>query len=271
MFIEDLKESIYIHDIESAPSQFKSSILTLIRRSNEFTLAHSDYPLPDGINLYFGRGRSLPSQPNTIVIGNKYYNKDSQYRILKGKVSTIKTFRDTAALAGKEFIAKKLTGSRQQGQLINRAPDDESDYIFQPLINIIEEYRVVTYYMNGEYHVSGVYAKSGSNASFRNVSNSSVGKTSIQIAIKATSILGYGVSGTDIALVSIDNTDDLNLTESIIGKLSSLGGAALGSISNADSLLNDNHMVLLECNSYPSLGNPMILYDFVSSIKKNRK
>ena len=158
------------------------------------------------------------------------------------------------------------------GQLINQIPDNPDDYIYQRLVQIVMEFRVICYYMNGEYHVSGVYKKSGSNASFSQVSQTDkVGSMAVSMAKKATKELGYGFSGCDIAIVNASDADiELGINESMVGKLSSKLTKIAGNMTDYESFLEDNYMVVLECNSFPSMGNPVIAYDLLQDMQKNR-
>lgn len=271
MKLKDLKETIVIKDIEKAPHQFQDNIHKLINRSDELELFDEviQYSMND-VFISFGR-QSLPMERNTVVVGNKFHDKRTQFQMLKNKVNTINTYTNQLNVVSKNFIAKKNIGQRQQGQMINELPDNPEDYIFQGLVDILAEFRVVTYYMNDNYYVSGIYKKTGSNVSLSQISQeSSNGRMLADMAIKTTEILGYGTSGCDIAIVNASNLGDLVLGESIVGKLSSKATKLIGKINNIDNLMDDNYVVLLEANSYPSLGAPHILFDLIESLNNNK-
>ena len=125
--------------------------------------------------------------------------------------------------------------------------------------------------MNGQYYVSGIYKKTGSNVSLSQISKDSTsGKMIADMAIKATEILGYGTSGCDIAIVNASNLGDLVLGESVMGMLTSKATKLVGKISNIDRLMDDNYAVVIEANSYPSLGAPHILFDLIKSLNDNK-
>ena len=197
--------------------------------------------------VLFYRKKGLPKRRNEIYIQNKYYDKEQQYELFKKEfVNTVKTYNEQQNVNGK-FIAKMKTGQRQKGQLINQTPEHPEEYIFQPLVDIKKEYRVIVYYMSGKYHVSGIYEKIGSNISlFKVDENSKEGKGISIIAKKATRVLGYGFGGVDIAIVEPDE--------------------------NKVNVRNTTYpnIVVLEVNTLPSLKNPRILIDFVQDANKNR-
>jgi hypothetical protein len=271
MKLIDLKERIILKDIEKASSTFKNNISRLIDRSNEIELFDEiiEYGYDD-VFISFGK-QPLPRERNTVVVGNKFYDKRTQFQKLKNKVNTINTYTDQLEVLSKKFIAKKNIGHKQQGQLINQLPDNPDEYVFQGLVDILAEFRVVVYFMNNEYHVSGIYKKTGSNVSLSQISqDSKIGSMVSDMAIDATEILGYGLSGADIAVVNASNLGDLVLAESFIGAISSKATKIIGKINNIDHLMDDNYLVLLEANSYPSVGAPHILYDLLKSLDKNK-
>ena len=210
--------------------------------------------------VILGRGAGLPTAPNTVYVGNRYHGKDEQYRILRGVVPLVPTFSSADEIKG-EFIAKKIHGQQQQGQLINQLPDNPSEYIFQPKIDIIKEYRVVVFYMNGEFHVSGVYQKTGSNMSITSITNGEVYDSCVSIAKKACEKLKYGASGVDIAQTSY------NVQESI-GDAVSKFGKMMGSFQKKTP---QGKFVFFEANTLPSMANPMILHDVIKKILEVRK
>jgi len=189
----------------------------------------------------------LPTKRNEIHIQNKYYGKVDQYNIFREEfINTVKTYKDHAK-AGNNFIAKKKFGSKQEGQLRNEVPENPREYIFQPLVDIEKEYRVVVYYMNKKYRISGIYEKVGSNISFFKLDkNSKEGKGVSIMAIKAIRALGYGFGGVDVARVKTD-PENLNIKNTAFPDL-----------------------VVFEVNTLPSIRNPRILYDFVTDVNKNK-
>lgn len=220
----------------------------------------------DDVVISFGN-KSLPTEPNTVNIGGRYENKTSQYNKFKDNIPTIKTFSTVVDDIADDYIAKQNTGQKQVGQLYNQLPDNPDEYIFQPRVNIKEEFRVIVYNMNRRYYVSGIYRKSGSNASLVSVSTkSSAGKKLAKMAIRATDLLGYGFSGVDLAIV---NASDSNKIDESLGFIASATGKAMGSINNFDKLINNNYLVVLEANSFPSMTNPMIAYDLIDSMESN--
>lgn len=256
---------VVVRGIDNVPATFASAVNRLINNSDALVLDDgSDYSA-DRIILQFGG--NLPRRPNQINVTSRFLNKSRQDAALSGVVDTIKTYEDNLEIAG-DYIAKQKAGHKQQGQLINQEPEDKTDYIFQPLVEIINEFRVVVYYMNGEYHVSGVYKKTGSNASFQSITGAAA-EPMIEIAIKATEAIEYGVGGVDVAIVAAK--DGEHISESFIGKAASLGGKLAGKFNNINSLINDNHLVVLEVNRLPSMANPMIAQDLVSSFHRNKQ
>lgn len=270
MKLTNLFESILIKNMERASASFRTEIIKMIHASGTLDF-HDDrnfYP-PNQIIIEFGRN-TLPSKPNLVYVGNKYYDKVQQYAKLKNKVNTLKTYTDAIHVNVNRMIAKKKNGHKQQGQLINELPTTPEDYIFQHLVEIQAEFRVIVYYMNGEYHVSGIYKKTGSNVSVSQISAASgIGKVVAETAIKATETLGYGLGGVDVAIVDAHHINDLILGESIIGFSASKATKLVGKIKNLDHLLNDAHAVVLEVNSYPSMSNKAIGYDLLRSIEMN--
>lgn len=198
------------------------------------------------------RAPGLPEAKNTIHVQNKLLNKEEQAEAFKGKVKTVKTF--LSAPENKRFIAKMKSGWRQKGQMIDRIPENESDYIYQPFVNLIGEYRAVCYYINGDYVISGIYRKIGSNISLSSVKS---GSRTYDIlsdqAVRSMKALGYAFGGVDIAIVSVKNSEDVN--ESIF--------------SSEESNVSTNHVVTLEVNTLPSLTNPMIFTGLIKSILTN--
>lgn len=272
MKLKELTEAVFVQNIKKAPPRFHKDIMRMATRNRQMYIDDGLIePSNDDVIIRFGENR-LPSDKNTIHIGNKYLDKERQYSALKGVVNTIKTFTNVVDLKTKEFIAKKKKGEKQQGQLKNEIPKNPEDYIYQGYVQILAEFRVIVYFMNGDYHVSGIYKKSGSNVSFQSINTTSgVGKELTKIAIKATTRLGYGLGGCDIAIVSAENLENLVLSESFVGKLSSKGMKKLGSMIKMDDLLNEHYPVILEVNAMPSMGNPAILQDLVQSIMQNRQ
>ena len=257
-----LKEDIAFVNTEKAPSSFRSQLSRLVSRIPNVKIGeHSS----DDIVFSFGRTGTLPTKRNTVYVGNVFYPKDKQMERLKNVVPTIATFKRAADIDG-EFIAKRKTGHKQMGQLVNVEPDDADDYVFQPLLDIKSEYRVVTFYMNGEYHVSGVYKKSGSNAAFQSITGGKIYETASELAVKACERLGYGLSGVDIALV--ENNE--HIISEALGVTVGKGVSAIGKLMGkfASSAIAENEvLVVLECNTMPSMSNPMILVDLISKVK----
>jgi len=271
MKLSNLFESIVVKGANKASSQFKQVLNKMINSSGGLELFDEDtfYP-PDSVYIEFGKN-TLPPADNTVYIGNKYYDKNQQYNKLKGKVNTLKTYTDAIEVSVDRMIAKKKSGHKQSGQLINELPDNPEDYIFQHLVEIQAEFRVITYYMNGRYHISGIYKKTGSNVSISQIShNSGIGKVIAETAIKATARLGYGLGGCDIAVVDASHLNDLVLGESLMGFTASKATKLIGKIRNHDELLNNSHVVVLEVNSYPSMSNKAISHDLLRSIELNK-
>lgn len=256
---EDHEFKIILSNVEEAPTQFRNYIYKLADRSNSFEIGES---VEKGqAMIKFGRRSSISEVENTIHFGNVYYNKQSQYNMLKGIVPTVPTFDSSDDVTG-PFIAKRKGGQRQQGQLVNKVPENPEEYIFQPLLDIMSEYRVVVYYMNGDYHVSGIYKKTGSNASITSITSGEVYNVCKNIAIAAIKELGYGASGVDIAISKTE------VSESAIGGVLSGLGKLSGKITRGKI---EGNVYFLEANTMPSVSNPMILHDLVKSIKSNIK
>ena len=272
MKLSNLFESVIIKNFDRASSKFKTDISKMVAKTSALELFDENaFYTPDTAFIEFGRN-GLPSEDNTVYVGNKYYDKSSQYNKFKNKVNTLKTYTDAIEVDVNRMIAKKKSGHKQAGQLINKLPDNPEDYIFQHLVDIEAEFRVITYYMNGQYHVSGIYKKTGSNVSVSQISkDSGVGKLIGAIAMKATGILGYGLGGADIAIVSAEQIGDMVLGESLMGFSASAATKLIGKIRNSDKLLNDSHAVVLEVNSYPSMSNKAIAFDLIKSIENNRR
>lgn len=253
---ENRRFSLVFSNLQGAPAQFRPYIQKLAERSSHIRLG--DNREPHEALVRFGRGSSLPTENNVILAGNKFFSKDTQYHKLRGVVPLVPTFDSADEIEG-SFIAKMKVGHKQSGQLIDELPEDPEDYIFQPLIKITSEYRVVVYFMNGKYHVSGVYKKMGSNMSMTSITSGNVYSECIKIAIDAVTELGYGLSGVDIAMSSTDINESLGMAMSKFGQLS-------GKMTSKDI---KGHLYFLEANTMPSLSNPMILHDFISSIRDN--
>ena len=252
-----------IKNRDKIPARFVKTLERIASLTPDVSFHDSSvkYP-PSQRYISFGVG----NDKNTIHIGGRFLDKKSQYSKFKGKVNTLKTYTDTINLNLERMIAKKATGERQQGQMINKIPDNPDDYIFQNLVDIVAEYRVIVYKLNGEFFVSGIYEKSGSNVSIKQIpKNNKVGKVISEMAINATKLLGYSFGGVDIAIVRSSNASDVVLGESIIGGLSSTATKLLGKLSD-DKILDENIPVILEVNSFPSLANPAILHDLLASL-----
>ena len=255
---EPTEFKVILSNVSEAPAQFQTYIYKLAERSNSFEIG--DTALKGQAMIKFGKRSSISEAENTIYFGNRYYNKQSQYNMLKGIVPTIPTYNSSDDVTG-PFIAKLKGGQKQQGQLVNKMPENPDEYIFQPLLNIMSEYRVVVYFMNGDYHISGVYKKTGSNASMTSITSGEVYNVCKNIAIAAVKELGYGASGVDIAISKNE------VSESIGGVLSGLGKLS-GKITKGKI---EGNVYFLEANTMPSVSNPMILHDLVKSIKSNIK
>lgn len=272
MKIRNLLEQFVVKDVDKAPTRFRKGLRMLMSKHSGIISEYdprSEYDEGD-VHLVFG-ANGLPTEENTVHIGNKFENKTRQYAKMKGKVNTIKTYTTAIRVNMDKFIAKRNMGERQQGQLINQLPDDPEDYIFQNLVDIVAEFRVLVYYMNGEYHVSGIYKKTGSNVSIAQIPQTGkLGSMVADMAKKSTEIMGYGLGGVDIAVVSGANAKDVALGESVIGKIASGATKMIGKISNLDDLTEDNYVVVLEVNSFPSTSNPAILNDLLQSMNSVR-
>lgn len=279
-----LNEAFVFQGVDRAPASFQSLIYKMAESNPMISLDEGN---PDDIKMVFGRQDSLPTEDNTVYIGNRFFSKSKQYKILRGIVPTIKTFEEYSELQGADFIAKRNIGQKQAGQMINQRPEDDSGYIYQPLLNIESEYRVITYYMNGTYHVSGVYEKTGSNVSLRSITSGEIYEKASSIAKVATKALGYGLSGVDIALVEkSSNINESSLKDAVasrlgktagkmsqsevIGAMASTLGRMAGKMSQSE--VGDNHiLVLLEVNTMPSMSNPMIVHETFKHILNNKK
>ncbi len=237
-----LNETLYLDGFEEIESKIPfaevAKVFGMIKHYN-------GNETPNDIVLFYKKA-GLPKKRNQIHIQNKYYGKVDQYNIFRNEhINTVKTYKQQEE-AGTNFIAKKKFGSRQEGQLINQTPEHPKEYIFQPLVKIEKEFRVIVYYMSGKYHISGIYEKIGSNFSlFRLDENSKEGKGISIMAIKATKALGYGFGGVDVAIVK-DN-DNINVKN--------------------ESFPN---IVVFEVNTLPSMKNPKILFDFISDANTKR-
>lgn len=261
------QQPIIVKGLENVPATFSSTVRALVKHSNELE-EYTNQNTNGRIVLQFGG--DLPSKDNMVVVTSRFYNKAAQSQMLQGVVNTVRTFRSsTEAKHGNgNFIAKRLVGHRQQGQLINQEPDNAGDYVFQPLVTIKSEYRVVVYFMNGSYHVAGVYRKTGSNMSFQSITGSAA-YTIGEIAIAATDALGYGFSGVDVAIVEQSDAANVHINESVLGGVASLVGKVAGKLSDTDDQLQSHIPVVLEVNRLPSMANPMIAFDLIKSIRKN--
>jgi len=272
MKLTKLFETVAIKGLDRAPSNFKTLINKMIKGSKSIQIFDpEEFYSPDTTFIEFGKN-TLPSSDNTLFVGNKYFDKAQQYNKLKKKVNTLKTYTDAIEVDINRMIAKRKTGMKQQGQIINKLPANPEDYIFQHLVDIEAEFRVIVYYMNGQYHVSGIYKKAGANVSISQISkDSAIGSAVADIAIKATDILGYGLGGVDVAVVSAGQIDDMILGESIMGFTASKATKLIGRIKNHDELIKGNHLIVLEVNSYPSMSNKAISHDLLKSIESNRR
>lgn len=255
---DDNEFKVILSNVEDAPAQFQTYIYKLAEKSNSFELG--DTVAKGQAMIKFGRRSSISEVENTIHFGNAYYNKQSQYNMLKGIVPTVPTYDSSDDISG-SFIAKKKSGQKQQGQVVNKVPENPEEYVFQPYLDILSEYRVVVYYMNGSYHVSGVYKKLGSNASMTSITSGEIYNVCTNIAIAAIKELGYGASGVDVAISKTEVSESVGSVLSGIGKLS--GKITRGKI--------EGNVYFLEANTMPSVSNPMILHDLVKSIKSNIK
>jgi len=107
MKLHELNESFLIKGIGKVPPRFKKHINAMIRRIPDTKMYSEDIPmLPDDVVIQFGV-EGKPNEKNTVNIGGKPFNKQSQYNKLRGKVTTIETYTD--AIEG-SFIAKKKRG-----------------------------------------------------------------------------------------------------------------------------------------------------------------
>ena len=260
-----LTEAFILRDLEMVPVQFQRALNRLAEKIDAKNYDDVKEIKSNDVVIRFGKG-TLPRERNTVHIGGKYYNKARQYEMLAGVVPTIETYEEYIEDLGDSFIAKKKNGQKQQGQLDSILPDDTTDYIFQPKVNIVKEYRVNIFYMNGSYHISGVYEKIGSNVSLKNVVELPESKILKKLAYAATKKLGYPFAGVDIALVNEEDAEFV--VESVVGKMSSFFGKKMASIGSLKDILQETVPVVLEVNSYPSMANPMIAYDMFAAIEK---
>lgn len=240
-----LNETIYLDGFEGVMDKLPfADLAKTFSIIDEYDPAKT-YTMKDIVLHYKKSG--LPAKRNEIHIQNKYYGKVDQYNIFREEfINTVKTYKDHVK-AGTNFIAKKKFGSRQEGQLKNEVPEHPKEYIFQPLVDIVKEYRVIVYYMNNKYHISGIYEKIGSNFSLMKLDeNSKEGKGVSIMAKKATRALGYGFGGVDVAIVKTD-PENLNVKNTAFPNI-----------------------VVFEVNTLPSIRNPRILFDFISDVNKNR-
>jgi hypothetical protein len=256
------RSPVVVKGIENIPATFSQTVQTLVDRSPQLELFHDDMDLTNRIVLQFGGG--FPSEKNKVVVTSKFYNKERQAQMLDGVVPTINTYTHPDEIGG-EYIAKMKSGHKQIGQKVNELPDNPEDYVFQPLVKIVAEYRVVVFWMNGSYHVSGVYQKTGSNMSLQSITGRAAEQLG-DVAIRATESLQYGFSGVDIAVVSSEHA--VHIKESLIGTVASGLGRIAGSFSDVESLLRENKVAVLEVNKLPSMANPMIAHDLLKSLYK---
>lgn len=254
-----LKEAITFVGIDG--NAFSKELHHMVDKNPMITLRDSGDE--NDINIHFNKKGNLPTESNTIYVGNRYHSKLKQFNLVKNKIPTIKTLTSSEGLDN--FIAKREHGWKQQGQMINQQPDDPENYVFQPFLDIVSEYRVVTYYMNGQYHVSGVYKKTGSNMSYQSITGGEVYEVAVNMAMESAKLLGYGLSGVDMAIV----THDDNIVESV-GGVASAFGKLLGKFSD-NTIGDDKIMVFLEANTFPSMANPMIRSDIMKHALKHKK
>lgn len=267
MKLEQLLETVYLDGFDS--SELESRVASYILDNDPDVENYQGQFIQSGDVVFRKGGQFPPREKNTIVWGSRYYGKNQQYHLLKNVVPTAKTFLDAGNLsAGDGFVAKPDHGQRQQGLLIDEMPEDSSGYIFQPKLNIHSEYRVITYYMNGKYHVSGVYKKSGHNVSARTLpKNSTIAQSIASVGAVATEALGYGLGGADIALVPLE--DKHKLEESFLSKSTSRLMKAAGFADSwfSGNTINSMIPVLIEVNTKPSMANPAILGDLLDSAR----
>ncbi len=259
-------ENIVFDQQELAPNQFQK-ILDKIASS----LNIQDYKdveiTDDDVVIRFGES-NLPSERNVVHIGGKFYNKERQARMLKGTVPTITTYSNYVDELGDKFLAKKKAGQRQEGQMDGVKPEDSTDYVFQPKVKIVKEFRVIVFYMNGKYYVSGVYEKTGSNVSVRSLGEAKA-KPVAEMAKSATKKLKYGFAGVDIAIVH--SSDSVHVTESVLGKLAQISMRELGNAKDVQDALEQHYPVVLEVNSFPSIANPAIAQDLLDAIQSKAR
>lgn len=253
-------QPVIVKGIENVPATFADTVKTLVDRSAQLELYRDGMDTTNRIVLQFGG--NLPREKNTVVVTSRYFNKERQAQMLDGVVPTINTYTNPDEIDG-SFIAKLKTGHKQIGQKIDELPDNPEDYVFQPLVRIAAEFRVVVFWMNGSYHVSGVYQKSGSNVSLQSITGPAA-KILGDVAVKATDGLGYGFSGVDVAVVDVQHAK--HVKESVLGAFASGLGKIAGSFSDVDELLRRHKVAVLEVNRLPSMANPMIAHDLLKSI-----
>ena len=258
-----LLEQIVFDQKELSPVQFQKIINKIAASAGIEDYLDSEIS-DDTIIIRFGE-RRLPTETNVVNIGGRFFNKEAQYAKLINKVPTIKTYNEYLDELGDRFIAKKRTGQKQEGQLDSTLPDDAADYIFQPKVEIVKEFRVVVFYMNDRYYVSGIYEKSGSNASFRSIKPSKLPEIA-NMAVDATDALGYGFSGVDIAI--IHSEDSMYINESVLGRIASIALTDVGNPNDVLKALSKHYPVVLEVNSFPSLQNPAIAQDLLEALQK---
>jgi hypothetical protein len=256
-------QPVVVKGLENVPVAFSETVKTLVDRAPQLEAYREGMDLTGRIVLQFGG--NLPSAKNLVVVTSRYLNKARQAQELEGVVPTIATYEHPDDIAG-EYIAKMKTGHKQIGQKINAMPDNPEDYVFQPLVNIVAEFRVVVFYMNGKYHVSGVYKKTGSNMSLQSITGSAADELG-KVAVKATEALGYGFSGVDVAVV--DAGHGAHVRESVLGSLASAAGRVAGSFSNVEDLIRQHKVAVLEVNKLPSMANPMIAHDLIKNLYKH--
>lgn len=264
MRIEELNEDLYFAGLERDQRAMRQ-LGAIIERHPK--LHHYNGETIGRGDAVIKFGGQLSNERNVVTVGNKYYNKQRQANILQGVVPMPATVFDPSQIDTTQgYVAKPVRGERQQGLLIDELPDDPTDYIFQPKLDIINEYRVITYHMNGDYHVAGIYKKTGMNVSLSSIPvDSPIGRAISQVALRATEALGYGLSGADVALVP--TSDYSKLSENMLARAASAAMRVSGRMQN---LSVDGKMpVIIEVNSKPSMANPAIMQDLVRSILSN--
>lgn len=265
---ENSNGEVVITRIPTSTLVSKEAVTALFKGMRNVRVGDPDTVGENDVEIRIG-GNLPTNKKNTIVLANAYHGKRKQYNMLSNKVNMIPTNFGSKGEIGDQFIAKRDHGWKQAGQLINQMPsDDEVDsYIFQPLVSIKAEYRAIVYFMNGEYHLSGIYRKSGSNMSFVSVTSGEVYDKVKTMAIEATKGLGYGFGGADIVLTDTKLNEWKSVANKLGGVASTIGKMA-GKLSK-DSL-EGNEVYLLEVNTMPSMDNPMIRRDLIESIMRNK-